>query len=320
MPQSDLAVIQLSAGPFRIDILPVGATLTRFRFRERDLILGFMDPLEHTPNSFYAGAIVGPIANRVTDGQVKIDAQTYQMECNENDSVVHSGTDGLHSLVWKVSETTKSAVTLTCQLRDGHNGLPGNRKITVTYALDETGLTLSIIATTDAKTPINIAHHPYWALEPDQSQTQLMINALAYLSKDGAGLPDGEIRPVVASMFDFTKPRALGPDAKFDHNWCLGTAKQEFPRHAATLIAKDGLQLDIDTTEVGLQVYTGSGLPLIDGSLCAGPQICPNAGIALEPQGWPDAPNQPDFPNILLDKDDIYRQITRYRVSKHSIT
>jgi len=309
--------IHLSAGDFRAEIAPLGATLTRFRLKGRDLILGLKPNSDSALDNFYAGALVGPVANRISSGQIKIGGRIFQMECNEKgQTALHSGSDGLHNQVWKIVDNTPSTVSLTCQLPNGHGGLPGNRNVSITYTLDLAGLSITITALTDQKTPMNIAHHPYWALEPDQSKTMLSINALTYLPKDSKGLSTGEIASVANSAFDFTQPKPIGPSANFDHNWCLSAEKNTAPQHAATLRTTDGLQLDIATTEVGLQVYTGSGLPNLEASTSIGPKIGPNMGIALEPQGWPDAPSQPTFPSIMLDRNQTYRQITRYTVTQ----
>ena len=176
--------IHLSAGDFRAEIAPLGATLTRFRLKGRDLILGLKPNSDSALDNFYAGALVGPVANRISSGQIKIDGRIFQMECNEKgQTALHSGSDGLHNQVWKIVDNPPSTVSLTCQLPNGHGGLPGNRNVSITYTLDLAGLSITITAITDQKTPMNIAHHPYWALEPDQSKTMLSINALTYLPK-----------------------------------------------------------------------------------------------------------------------------------------
>lgn len=315
MSQPVPAIIHLQAGGFRAEISPFGAALTRFRLHEHDLILSLRAGSSPALNDFYAGSIIGPVANRITNGHVPIDGQVFQMERNEaGQTALHSGFDGLHACHWTPHNQTSSHVSLTCQLLDGHSGLPGNRDITVTYVLDQDGLTITITGQTDKKTPLNIVHHPYWALETDQSKTLLTINAHSYLPTCASALPNGHISPIAQTEFDFTVPRAIGADANLDYNWCLGTDKPDSPRHAASLRASTGLQLDIATTEVGLQVYTGSGLPDLQAKDCAGLSIEPNAGIALEPQGWPDAPNKPAFPSIMVEKGQVYRQTTRYTI------
>lgn len=316
MAHSDRPLISLTSGRFSAQISCYGATLTRFQLGTRDLILGLVADADPTLDNFYAGAIVGPIANRIAFGRLEIDQLPYQMECNENNETsLHSGTDGLHHIMWEIQEQSPSHVSLACNLTDGHSGLPGNREIVVTYALDTTGMMITIVAKTDKKTPINIAHHPYWALEPDQSKTQLQINADAYLPVGSNCIPTGAIASVTRTQFDFKKLTKIGSSSELDHNWCFSRTKPNTPKHVATLKASDGLQLDISTTEVGLQVYTGFYLPSICQELCQGAEIKPNSGIAIEPQGWPDAPNHPNFPSVFLDKGETYRQMTRYDIS-----
>ena len=313
MTQSDSMKIHLNSGNMQAEISPLGATLVRLSRGDRDQILGIHNLTDRSINNFYAGAIVGPVANRVSGGQVNIDGQTFQMECNEGGlTSLHSGDDGLHTLDWEVSDVLPNSVSLKVHLPDGYSGLPGNRDISVLYTLGGDGLTVTITAQTDKKTPINIAHHPYWTLQTDQSKLKLSISAENYLPKAADGVPTGKLQAVANGPFDFTMQREIGPNARLDHNWCLSNAKHETPRPVATLQASDGLQLNIATTEVGLQVYTGSSLPNLNANQCTANQIRPNAGIALEAQGWPDAPNRPTFPSIMLEPSDTYRQITQY--------
>ena len=313
MTQSGSMKIYLSSGNMQAEISSLGATLVRLSRGERDLVLGIHNLTDRSINDFYAGAIVGPVANRVSGGQVKIDGQTFQMECNEGGlNSLHSGDDGLHTLDWEVSDALPDNVSLKTHLPDGYSGLPGNRDISVSYTLSEDCLTVTITAQTDKKTPINIAHHPYWALQTDQSKLKLSISAENYLPKAADGVPTGKLQAVANGPFDFTMQREIGLNARLDHNWCLSTVKHETPRPVAILQASDGLQLNIETTEVGLQVYTGSSLPNLNPTQCTASPILPNAGIALEAQGWPDAPNKPTFPSIMLETSGTYRQITRY--------
>ena len=313
MTQSGSMKIYLNSGNMQAEISSLGATLVRLSRGERDLVLGIHNLNDRSINDFYAGAIVGPVANRVSGGQVKIDGQTFQMECNEGGlTSLHSGDDGLHTLDWEVSDALPDNVSLKTHLPDGYSGLPGNRDISVSYTLSENCLTVTITAQTDKKTPINIAHHPYWALQTDQSKLKLSISAENYLPKAADGVPTGKLQAVANGPFDFTMQREIGLNARLDHNWCLSTVKHETPRPVAILQASDGLQLNIETTEVGLQVYTGSSLPNLNPTQCTASPILPNAGIALEAQGWPDAPNKPTFPSIMLETSGTYRQITRY--------
>lgn len=308
--------IDISYGNFSARFLSLGATLNRFQFGSRDLILGVRTPDAQVPNPIYAGAIVGPVANRITRGQIDIDGKTWTMPLNENgETTLHSGTDGLHAVLWDVQIQEKHRVVFECTLRDSQCGLPGNRKIAVEYALDAHGLKLVITAVSDQQTPMNIAHHPYWVLDDDQSRTKLQITADRYLPISPIGLPDGEIAPVAGTFFDFLSPAYLGESTEIDHNFCLSTDPISKLRPVAQLIASDGLTVDIETTEPGLQVYTGATLPDLPDISMFGGSIRPYGGIAIEAQGWPDAPNNSNFPSIFINAGEVYRQETYYRIA-----
>jgi aldose 1-epimerase len=312
-------LIKISHGPFTARLLPMGATLNRFTYHDRDLILGFEQPDDHLTVPIYAGAIVGPIANRIAHGQVKIGQKLHTMQRNENgETTLHSGDDGLHARIWSVKSQQSDRVVFQCDLPKGACGLPGQRRITTEYLLNDTGLQLTITAKSDATTPMNIAHHPYWVLDQDQAETTLEIAAQHYLPTDARGLPTGVVQPVAETQFDYRVTKPIGPSSTLDHNFCLAQSRHHDPRFAARLIASDGLTLVIETTEPGLQVYAGSGLPDLVENITFGAKSHPNAAIALEPQGWPDAPNNTDFPSIFMQIDDVYRQVTCYRISQQS--
>lgn len=283
-----------------------GARLDTLRFHEGpNLLLHSDDP---TWRDSYGSTLVGPVANRVKGGHVRIRDKTYQMPCNENGiTALHSGPDGLDTQNWEVIAHEAHRLHLRCALADGAGGLPGNRVFDVTYGVDGPQLTLDVQATTDADTPIAIAHHPYWRLG-DARDHLLQIQADSYLLLDAAHLPTGEVRPVAGTVFDHRKARPVDPQT--DHNFCIGQIRRTTPVRVATLSGTDGLTLHIDSTEPGLQVYAGAFLPDLPAA-----DIKPGAGLALEPQGWPDAVNQPEFPSIIACCDRPYRQKTCYLIT-----
>ncbi|MEM6371647.1 MAG: aldose epimerase family protein [Pseudomonadota bacterium] len=256
----------------------------------------------------YAGAIVGPVANRVAGGRVPIGDRTFQMPCNEAGvTALHSGPDGLDVRIWSVQACSDSRVHYQTVLGDGESGLPGHRVIDATYTLEAESLTVEIHATTDAPSPINIAHHPYWRLG-DARAHRLQIEADTYLPVTDLNLPTGQIAAVAGTRFDHRQPKVVDPG--LDHNFCLARAERTAPAPVATLLGADGVRLHIESTAPGLQVYAGSGLPCL-----AGTDIAPGAGLALEPQGWPDAVNRAGFPHSIYTPDRPYRQVTRYRIA-----
>jgi aldose 1-epimerase len=298
--------VTLSSGALSAVIEPFGARLVHLSLRGGPNMVLVADPVRHPGwHTCYPGVLVGPLANRVRGGVVRIGGHVYQMDLNEDaQTALHSGTEGLHARMWEVVGHQADRLCLACTLPDGACGLPGLRHISATFLLAGATFSLAITATTTAPTPINIAHHPYWRLGT-AADHQLMVLADHYLPVDDTHLPTGEIAPVTGTDFDFRSPRALPPG--IDHNLCLSSAAQSAPRPIATLTGTDGLRMRINSTEAGLQVYTGAFLPRLVGT-----DIGPLVGIALEPQGWPDAVNQPGFPETLILPDRPYRQITEY--------
>ena len=312
--------IHLRSDALNASILPRGATLSAVRFTQRseNLVLGFADPEDHFRIPVYAGHLVGPVANRIKAGEIPLDGKIYQMTRNENgETCLHSGPDGLHTLDWDIVARTDQSATLQIDLKDGDQGLPGNRNIKATYSIAGACLTLEIAARTDQPTPMNIAAHPYWMLDglSDVSSHLLEVRADSYVPTDSRNLPLGDIAPVAHTEFDFRTLRPVPLTPALDVNFCLAPESHTKPQSCARLAGSNGTQLEIATTAPGLQVYNGAFLPDLKGVLENGHDLKPYGGIALEPQFWPDAPHQPGFPQITLNPRDTWRQITHYRLT-----
>ncbi|MEM6303109.1 MAG: aldose epimerase family protein [Pseudomonadota bacterium] len=312
--------ILLSSDALRAEVLPYGATLADLRFQggPRSLVLSFEDPQDHARVPIWAGAIAGPVANRVRAGRVEIGAEHYQMPLNEPQASLHSGADGLHAQNWAVAAQSASSVTLTCDLPHLWGGLPGNRHFEVRYRLAETTLRLEITARTDLTTPVNIAAHPYWRLDNhlDITRHRLEIAASTYLPTDAHTLPLDAPVPVAGTDFDFRTPKPVLKDQGLDVNFCLGTRMLAAPRPVARLCGQDGTALEIATTTPGLQVYNGAFLPSADSALRGNARLAPYTGIALEPQHWPDALTHRHFPSILLAPEAQYRQTSEFTLTR----
>lgn len=313
-------MIVLQSQALTAHILPRGATLAGLwlKGRPRSLVLGFSDPLAFDAAAFYAGALVGPVANRIAQGRVRIDGYCFTMPLNEGANCLHSGDGGLNELDWHIADQCLNKVVLKAHLPDTANGLPGTRSISATYQIDDDTLCLKISAFSDCDTVMNIAHHPYWTLDDceDVSQHTLQVHAGQYLPVDTQNLPTGEIASVTGSDYDFREPKPVPVDRSLDASLCIASRQSIQPKDVAILTGQNGVRLYISTTEPGLQVYNGSGLPSDGPSALPGQIIAPFAGIALEPQGWPDAPNHPHFPTISLVAGAEYRQQTCYRIAK----
>ncbi|GGX46088.1 aldose 1-epimerase [Tateyamaria omphalii] len=267
-----------------------------------NLVLDVDDAVSQDLRDAYGGVIVGPLANRVRRGQVPLGDTVYQMPWNENGTTaLHSGPNGLDRVKWTVVAQDRTALHLRHHLPDGDGGLPGNRDIELWFEVLNNTLTLRVTMTTDAPTPVSIAHHPYWRVTPEH---KLRIQATHYLPTDHANLPTGAMAPVADTPFDHRTARPIDPGT--DHNFCIADAPRSAPAPVATLTTPTHI-LEIASTEPGLQVYSGAFLPKIPET-----SIAPLAGVALEPQGWPDAVNHPNFPNVICTPDHPYSQVTQY--------
>lgn len=253
-----------------------------------------------------AGAICGPVVNRISGGTFRIGDVTYTTEQNEGRNTLHGGSQGTDVLDWEVAEATEAAITFTLHLPDGHGGFPGNRDLTARWQLSgPTILDLTLHATTDQTTPMNLAHHPYWCLDKAGGDT-LRVAADRYMPGNDETLPTGEVVEVTGTPYDFRTGRRLWQaDVPYlDNNFCLSHTRVT-RRPVAEVAGANGVRLDIESSEPGLQVYSGLGSK-------PGDEQPDGRFIALEPQFWPDALNNPDFPSILLEPGKAYRQDTRY--------
>lgn len=313
-------MITLRSKALKATLAPLGARLSGLWIDgwPQSLVLGPPDTqtAQHPDLAFF-GVVVGPIANRVTDATVELNGKVWKMDANEGTTALHSGLCGMHAQVWDIASSSSDEISFALTLPHGACGLPGHRRVSATYKLTDSCIELDIRATSDTPTAMNLAHHPYWNLNGEATVAghELQVAATHVLPVDDLNLPTGEISPVMASQYDFRTPKTVPVHIPLDANLCLATARRSEPRFAARLTAPNGPVLEIETTEPGLQVYNGFGLPTSAVPLHPGQRLQRCAGIALEPQGWPDAPRHTAFPSIMLKPGDEYHQLTRYQFS-----
>ena len=287
-----------------------GISLSGFGVRSQsDVVLSYPSSDEFDSDLYYLGATVGPIANRLKDGCFDLPNSTHAVEINEpaRSNVLHGGIDGLHRQTFQASPTrADNAVVFSLSLPHLADGFPGDRLITVRYELlEDLNLQFDFAASTDRTTVMNLANHAYFNLGGPLSEHELSMNAGHYTPVDDRLIPTGEIAPLNGSTLDYSDWKALG-DTAIDHNFVL-PEDGKLRRAASLRLRATQLQLDVLKTQPALQVYTGDGLNT---------PFMPRAGICLEAQGSPDAPNQPNFPSIMLEPGATYRQRTIYHFSE----
>ncbi|MEO1732887.1 MAG: aldose epimerase family protein [Pseudomonadota bacterium] len=312
--------VSLAGNGVSAKILSYGAVVQDLRLDGHcaPLVLGFADFDPYIRNSAYLGAVVGRYANRIAQGQFALDGRTHQLDQNEGAHHLHGGRGGTAFCNWQLAGHDATSVRLALRLPDGHMGFPGNMDVSVLYdTADANSLNLTIEAKVDQPSLANFAGHSYFCLDASGGLKDHWLTVLAetVLPVDKAGLPVGQPQPVSATPLDFRKNRALSSGngiVELDHNFCL--ANQSFKEVARLRSARSGIALSLWTDQPGLQVYTGKWLETPPGH--DGRRFTAHAGVALEPQFWPDAPNWPSAPSPVLRPGMTYRQTTSYRFKK----
>lgn len=299
--------------------------------KETDVILGYDTADEFKQNaSNYYGAIVGRYGNRIGNASFTLNGNTYELEKNNGENSLHGGTSGVYNRVWTVEQSSDTAITLVYTSPDGEAGYPGTVTMKVTYSLtDEGGLVIEYNGSTDKETVLNLTNHAYFNLNGEGDSTildhELQIDADAITEVNETLIPTGKSLTVDGTPFDFRKPQAIGARIDtdneqlkigkgYDHNFEL--VKGEGFRKVATVYApKTGIEMQVLTTEPGLQFYSGNFMTDNDPKGKGGKGYPFRSAFCLETQHFPDSPNQPSFPSTVLKPGEQYTSKTEYRFS-----
>lgn len=304
--------------------------------KSADVAIGY-DTLEgYARKPEFFGATVGRVANRVAGGRFTFDGNAYQTPVNNGPNSLHGGTKGFDKVLWEVVGTRNgptASVTLRYVSPDGDMGYPGTLTTFATYSLDEQNqLTIEYRATTDKPTLVNISNHAYWNLagagSPGGAMGHLVtIPAERYTPTDATAIPTGQHVPVAGTVFDFRTPRAIGDrvrDARdpqiaygrgYDHNWVIGNAVTPTLHMMSRVVEPvSGRSFELWSNQPGLQFYSGNFFnATITGK--KGQIYRMGDAIVMEPQLFPDAPNQPNFPSVRLNPGQTYKNTMVYKLS-----
>jgi aldose 1-epimerase len=314
----------------QVSILNYGGTVTNIITPDRDknpgdVVLGF-DSLSgyQQKNNPYFGCLVGRYANRIAKGQFSIDGKTYKLAQNNDGNSLHGGLKGFDKVIWQATKLSDSSLQLTYTSKDGEEGYPGNLASTVVYTLGaDNALKIEYSATTDQPTPVNLTNHSYFNLSAGKAPTilnhELTINANQYTEVNDKLIPTGKSPDVKGGPMDFNNAKPIGRDigllkGGYDHNWLLNKTGTELSKAATLYDPLSGRQLEVFTTEPGVQFYTGN---FLDSTLKGKNNwvYAQHAALCLETQHYPDSPNQPSFPATILKPGETYHHTTVFRFS-----
>jgi len=321
-----------------VKILDFGGIIREIHVPDRagqlaDVALGF-DTLEpYLSDSPYFGALIGRYGNRIGKGRFTLDGKTVQLPVNNGENHLHGGDPGFDKVLW-TAEVDEGALVLRYRSADGEQGYPGNLDVTVRYTLsDDNAIVVRFQATTDQPTPVNLTQHSYFNLHGvatgggDILDHVLTMDADRFVPIDAGAIPLGPLAPVTGTPFDFRRPRTIGACIEeedrqlihgigYDHCWVLNRVdgSRELQRAVHVLEPVSGRVLELWTQEPGVQFYSGN---FLDGSLTGkgGRQYDFRSGFCIEPEHFPDSPNQAAYPNTILRPGEIYATESRFKFS-----
>ena len=294
-----------------------------------DVVLGYDNIQDYVanPDNNYGG-LIGRYGNRIAHAKFSIDGTEYTLPQNNNGHCLHGGPKGYHAVVWDAEQPAANQLVLTRVSPDGEAGFPGNLNVKVTYTwTDDNAIDIQYEATTDKPTVVNLTNHSYFNLAGDHSQQvldhEVMISADSYTPVDETLIPTSEIAKVEGTPMDFRTPTAIGAriDESFeqlvrgrgyDHNWVLNTNGDITKVACTAYCAKTGIQLEVYTNEPGVQFYTGNFMTGDDKGKAG--VVYPHRGaLCLETQHYPDSPNQPSFPSVVVRPGETYKSECIYK-------
>ena len=316
-----------NAAGMTMEVITYGGIITSLAVPDREgefdnVVLGFDSLARYEHDSPYFGALIGRYGNRIANGQFSLDGQTYGLATNDGANHLHGGDRGFDKAIWAarpLPDPAAPGLELTYVSPDGEEGYPGELTTTVTYTLTEdNALAIRYAATTDRATIVNLTQHTYFNLSGNPADSTvlghvLMLDADRYLPVDPSLIPSGEPAAVERTPFDFTEPKPVGREIGrqneqlsrgkgYDHCWVLN----EGAGPAASLYhPASGRFVEVFTEEPALQFYSGN---FLDGTPYAF-----RSGLCLETQHYPDSPNRPGFPSVVLRPGETYATSTSYR-------
>lgn len=320
---------RLKGGDTEIEVMTYGAILRKLTRPDRtgkiaDLVIGYDDPAAYVDNPGNASAICGRLSNRLAYGRMTLDGVDYQLPLNAPPHHLHGG-PGFGKRFWEARpDPDNNAVSFLMHSPDGDRGYPGTLDAIATYRLDDDGtLYLTMEATTDKATVVNLIYHGYWNLAGHDSgsvEDQILhIAADRYTRVSEEKIPTGEIVSVTGTPYDFTAPRRIGerigetwPGIGYDHNLCHTGYDGTMRLSSEASDPESGRAFRLYSNQPGVQLYTAGHYKTQPTEGKGGVTYHEFAGFALETQAFPDSPNHPNFPSVVLRPGEKYDHRMRF--------
>jgi aldose 1-epimerase len=326
----------INAQGTRVKVINWGGIITEFWTADKhgkldNVVLGFAELEPYLQNPPFFGALIGRVGNRIANAAFMLEGNRYTLAANNGKNNLHGGPVGFDKKVWAVipfKNDLGPGLELRFQSHDGDQGFPGNLSVRVTYQLSHDNEWITdFYATTDKATPVNLTQHSYFNLagHGDILNHKLQIFADHFTPVNAVQIPLGHLVPVEGTVFDFRDPHLIGERINvddeqlntgggYDHNYVINQSGNKALRLAARVEeATSGRVLELFTQEPGIQFYSGNSL---NATFRNQERIFhPRTGFCLEPQHFPDSPNQPQFPSIILQPGEEYKSRTIFKFS-----
>ncbi|KAB1443222.1 aldose epimerase family protein [Pseudodesulfovibrio senegalensis] len=331
---TEVELIRLFCGAMRLDVSTYGATVVSLRVPDSngkpgEVVLGYDSLQGYLDDPCCFGCVVGRVANRISNARFVLNGTEYAVDRNHGQHHLHGGARGFHRRVWRaeVSQTGQGPrVELTRRSPDGEQGFPGTVHARVVYALTGNSLRMTLGADAEDDTVVNMTNHAYFNLEgPGRTclEHELWVDSDRFLDVNEELIPTGGLFAVTGTPFDFSEPKSLGAQidsghplmqagSGYDHFYVLDDSAR-WPQYAVRVRAPEsGRVMEMRTTCPGFQLYSGNHIP--KGLFGRGGEVYgPRLGFCLEAQGYPDAPNRPEFPSVALAAGEGVTHETEYR-------
>jgi len=298
-----------------------------------DIVLGYDSLTDYLTGNPYFGALIGRYANRVAKGKFILEGREFQLPVNNGINTLHGGPIGFHNVYWTVKPMESELgerVELNYFSPDNEAGFPGNLSVKVTYTLThQDELVIDYEASTDQATIVNLTDHSFFNLlgagKGDILNHRLMINADRYCPVDETLIPTGELKSVKGTPFDFREPHLIGDRIDeqdpqlligkgYDHNWVLNKDSTELTLAARLTEQTTGRILELWTTDIGVQFYSGNFLDGTDKGKNS-KNYNYRSAVCMETQHFPNSPNNELFPKVILKPQELYTKKTIYKFS-----